>query len=119
MTFFQTHIMIICITICIIITIAYIFLIKAVRLNGHSKAELKMYNAGDYVTNPDAIRDNFPIEVYYKKLHYWESTYIIIANSNTYISVCDGLYDITPDVEIYLTTNKKRLTSFQKKYNNY
>ena len=113
MTFFQTHIMIICITICIIITIAYIFLIKAVRLNGHSKAELKMYNAGDYVTNPDAIRDNFPIEVYYKKLHYWESTYIIIANSNTYISVCDGLYDITPDIEIYLTTNKKRLTSFQ------
>ena len=103
MTFFQTHIMIICITICIIITIAYIFLIKAVRLNGHS----------------DAIRDNFPIEVYYKKLHYWESTYIIIANSNTYISVCDGLYDITPDIEIYLTTNKKRLTSFQKKYNNY
>lgn len=80
MTFFQTHIMIICITICIIITIAYIFLIKAVRLNGHSKAELKMYNAGDYVTNPDAIRDNFPIEVYYKKhtllgIHLYYNSY--------------------------------------------
>lgn len=86
------------------------------KINGHSKKELVEHHAGDFITNPKAIKEHFPIEVYYKSEHYWDSSFIEKFNLETCIWACDGVDDITPDMEIYLTTDSKRLDFFYKKY---
>ena len=85
-------------------------------VNGHSRKELEWHNAGDYITNPEAIKVDFPIEIYYKSKKYWDSSRIKKFNSETCISACDGYDDITDDMEIYLSTNKNRLEHFMKNH---
>lgn len=86
------------------------------KINGHSCKELKEHDAGDYITNPEAIKEDFPIEVYYKSGKSWDSARIKKFNSETCISACDGYNDITDDMEIYLSTNKDRLKYFKENH---
>lgn len=86
------------------------------KINGHSRKELEQHNAGDYITNPEAIKEDFPIEVYYKSKKYWDSSWIKKFNSETCISACDGYDYITEDMEIYLSTNKDKLKYFKENH---
>lgn len=86
------------------------------RINGHTKEELESVCAGDYISNPQAIREHYPIVVYYKKRRYWDYSFIEIFYGETVIWACDGYDDITPEMEIYLSTDPKRIEAYKEKY---